>query len=38
MGMVCGFPLAVGGFEDGVEAIGEGFIGAEDAEVALVAD
>ena len=30
------FPLAVGGFENGVEVIGESFVGAEDAEVAVV--
>ena len=32
-----GIPLAVGGFEDRLQAVGERFIGAEDAEVSLLA-
>ncbi len=36
VGLMIGFPLAVGGFEDVAEAVGEGFVGAEDAEVSLV--
>ena len=30
------FPLAAGGFEDGAEAVGEGFVGAEEAEIFLI--
>src|ERR1022692_3820707 len=30
-----GVPLAVGRFEDGFQTVGEGFVGAEDAEIAL---